>query len=72
MGQMPASAVDTGTPVEWGVRRTMTDFKAVMWWMEADPDCGPRRRWRRSSTHPGSCPAPGCAWWNSREDSEPR
>ena len=30
MGQVPASAVDTGAPVEWGVRRTMTDFEAVM------------------------------------------
>lgn len=35
--EVPASAVDTGTPPEWGVRRTMTDFEAVMWRMEVDP-----------------------------------
>lgn len=34
---LPASAVQTGTPVEWGVRRTMTDFEATMWRMQADP-----------------------------------
>ncbi|MCQ4083877.1 WS/DGAT domain-containing protein [Streptomyces sp. RB6PN25] len=33
----PASAVETGTPVEWGVQRTMTDFEATIWRMEADP-----------------------------------
>ena len=37
MGQAPASAADSGTPVEWGVRRTMTDFEAVIRRMEADP-----------------------------------
>jgi len=37
MGRVPASAVDTGAPVEWGVRRTMTDFEAVIRRMEADP-----------------------------------
>ena len=35
--ELPASAVDTSAPVEWGVRRTMTDFEATMWRMEADP-----------------------------------
>lgn len=34
---LPASAAQTGTPVEWGVRRTMTDFEATMWRMQADP-----------------------------------
>ena len=37
MGQVLDSAVDSGAPVEWGVRRTMTDSEAVMWRMEADP-----------------------------------
>ena len=35
--ETPASAVDTGVSPEWGVRRTMTDFEATMWRMEADP-----------------------------------
>ena len=35
--ELPASAVDTSAPVEWGVRRTMTDFEATTWRMEADP-----------------------------------
>ena len=35
--EIPASAVDTGMPPEWGVRRTMTDFEATMWRLEVDP-----------------------------------
>lgn len=34
---LPASAAQTGAPVEWGVRRTMTDFEAAMWRMQGDP-----------------------------------
>ncbi|MFF3877807.1 wax ester/triacylglycerol synthase domain-containing protein [Streptomyces sp. NPDC001978] len=34
---LPASAVESGGPVEWGGRRTMTDFEATMWRMGADP-----------------------------------
>ncbi|MFD7874182.1 wax ester/triacylglycerol synthase domain-containing protein [Streptomyces sp. NPDC059766] len=34
---LPASAVETSGPVDWGTRRTMTDFEATMWRMEADP-----------------------------------
>jgi hypothetical protein len=30
MGQAPASAADSGTPVEWGVRRTTTDFETPL------------------------------------------
>ena len=37
MGRVLASAVDSGAPVWWSVRRTMTDSEAVMWRMEADP-----------------------------------
>lgn len=35
--EIPASAVDTGTPPEWGGRRTMSDFEALMWRLEVDP-----------------------------------
>ena len=35
--EIPASAVRSGPPPEWGVRRTMTDFEAAMWRMEVDP-----------------------------------
>ena len=35
--ELPASAVDTGAPPEWGVRRTMSDFEALMWRLEVDP-----------------------------------
>ncbi|MDF3292635.1 wax ester/triacylglycerol synthase domain-containing protein [Streptomyces silvisoli] len=34
---LPASAVETGMPLEWGIERTMTDFEATMWRLEADP-----------------------------------
>lgn len=39
MGAMnrPPAAVGTGGLADWGVRRTMTDFEAAMWRMEADP-----------------------------------
>ncbi|MEV7188197.1 wax ester/triacylglycerol synthase domain-containing protein [Kitasatospora sp. NPDC093102] len=37
VNDVPASAVETGLPVEWGVERTMTDFEAMLWRLEADP-----------------------------------
>ena len=78
--EIPASAVDTDVSPEWGVRRTMTDFEATMWRMEADPrlrspvaavEVLDRTRtgtgsWPRTSGPPGSCPGPGCGSWTPR------